>query len=103
MDHLAAGLACRPAVQPLRPPVPELDAVPGITHDHGIVRQFNQLHHPLVGRAQRSFVGKYLPREVVHGLVNEHLSGKRDHQRRLYALLNLELWARHFILKQSIS
>jgi hypothetical protein len=47
-----------------------------------------------------SFVCKLLTRDVVHRIVKEHLEGRKDHQRRLYALLNLEMWERHFIRAQ---
>jgi asparagine synthase (glutamine-hydrolysing) len=44
-----------------------------------------------------SFVSRLLSPAVVHRIVREHLDGQKDHQRRLYTLLNLELWERLFI------
>jgi len=38
----------------------------------------------------------------VHGLMEEHLEGKRDHNYRLWLLLNLELWHRLFLEGQSV-
>ncbi|MEN9935355.1 MAG: hypothetical protein RLZZ387_1934 [Chloroflexota bacterium] len=57
------------------------------------------LEQTLLG--EDSFTARLLHRDIVRRLVNEHVSGKRDHQRRLYALLNLELWERQFIRGQS--
>jgi asparagine synthase (glutamine-hydrolysing) len=48
-----------------------------------------------------SFVAGWLSADAVRRLVREHLDGRRDHQRRLYALLNLELWERLFIRGQA--
>ena len=48
-----------------------------------------------------SFVAGQFHRDVVRNLVREHLDGRKDHQRRLYTLLNLELWERQFIRCQS--
>lgn len=50
--------------------------------------------------SESSFVGSVVNRNVVHRIVEEHLDGRKDHQRRLYALLNLELWHRQFIRSQ---
>jgi asparagine synthase (glutamine-hydrolysing) len=47
--------------------------------------------------SQDSWVAQWLGQPVVHRLSREHLEGQKDHQRRLYALLNLELWAREFL------
>jgi asparagine synthase (glutamine-hydrolysing) len=40
--------------------------------------------------------GRYAP-AVVRRLVEEHLGGVRNHERRVYSLLNMELWAREFL------
>ncbi len=40
--------------------------------------------------------------DYVHGLVDEHVQGKRDHNYRLWLLLNLELWHRLFLEGQSV-
>ena len=39
----------------------------------------------------------YFRAEAVRGLVGEHMSGKRDHGHRLWALLTFEIWHRLFI------
>jgi asparagine synthase (glutamine-hydrolysing) len=39
----------------------------------------------------------YVRREAVVSLLNEHAAGRRDHTRRLVALLTLEAWHRAFI------
>jgi asparagine synthase (glutamine-hydrolysing) len=39
----------------------------------------------------------YFNEETVNGLVSEHLRGRRDHSRRLWELLTLELWHRLFV------
>lgn len=39
---------------------------------------------------------RYRP-EVIRRIAQEHLSGVRNHERRLYSLLNLEIWAREFL------
>ncbi len=46
--------------------------------------------------APRAFVTQILRPDFVRGLVRQHLDARRDHQRRLYTLLNLEVWAREF-------
>jgi asparagine synthase (glutamine-hydrolysing) len=51
--------------------------------------------------SQNAFVATLLQPAFVRQLVNEHLDGRRDHQRRLYTLLTLELWERQFIRGQS--
>jgi asparagine synthase (glutamine-hydrolysing) len=52
--------------------------------------------------SQESFVGNHLRRKAVNQLVRQHLEGDRDHQRRLYTLLFLEMWERHFIRGRSL-
>ena len=39
----------------------------------------------------------YFREEAVRMLVDEHISGKRDHGHRLWALLTFEIWHRLFI------
>ena len=48
-----------------------------------------------------SFVKNYLHSSSVERLVKEHLDGHKDHRKRLYNLLVLELWERQFIRQQS--
>jgi len=47
--------------------------------------------------SEDTFVSRLLDPAFVHRLVREHLDGRRDHQRRVYTLLSLELWERKFI------
>ena len=35
-----------------------------------------------------------LNRRAVQRFIDEHMSGKRDHSQRLFALLTLSIWAR---------
>ena len=44
-----------------------------------------------------SFCADYLKRESIERLVAEHVQGKRDHHKKLWILLNLELWRDAFI------
>ncbi len=44
-----------------------------------------------------SFCAEYLTRKSIERLVSEHLEGKRDHHKKLWILLNLELWRDAFI------
>jgi asparagine synthase (glutamine-hydrolysing) len=44
-----------------------------------------------------SFCAEYLKRESIERLVSEHVEGKRDHHKKLWILLNLELWRDAFI------
>jgi len=44
-----------------------------------------------------------LERETVHRLVREHVDGKRDHNFRLWILLNLEVWHRLYMDGESIA
>jgi asparagine synthase (glutamine-hydrolysing) len=39
----------------------------------------------------------------IAGLIEEHVSGRRDHNFRLWIFLNLEIWHRRFIEGQSAS
>jgi len=39
----------------------------------------------------------YFNQRTVNALVSEHLKGRRDHSRRLWQLLTLELWHRMFV------
>ena len=41
-------------------------------------------------------------RAYVERLLNEHLEGRRDHNFRLWILLNLEVWHRLFLEEQSL-
>jgi asparagine synthase (glutamine-hydrolysing) len=57
-----------------------------------------------LGRVARSLltgsdsqIHGYLRRPAVRTLLDEHLTGRRAHGQRLYALLCLELWLRTFI------
>jgi asparagine synthase (glutamine-hydrolysing) len=43
----------------------------------------------------------YFRREAMEALFSEHLSGRVDHNYRLWLLLNLELWQRTFVERQS--
>ena len=47
-----------------------------------------------------SFCADYLKRESIEQLVAEHVQGKRDHHKKLWILLNLELWRDAFITAQ---
>jgi asparagine synthase (glutamine-hydrolysing) len=47
--------------------------------------------------AQDTYVSRVLNPKAVQRIVREHLDGHRDHQRKLYTLLNLELWHRQFV------
>jgi asparagine synthase (glutamine-hydrolysing) len=47
--------------------------------------------------ANDSYVQRRYSAPLVRRLAAEHMSGARDHQRRLYSLLNLELWERELI------
>jgi len=42
----------------------------------------------------------YFRPEAIMTLLNEHVSGKIDHNYRIWLLLNLELWHRLFINRQ---
>jgi asparagine synthase (glutamine-hydrolysing) len=44
-----------------------------------------------------SLTSEMLGNSVVARLINEHITGRRNHERRIYTLLNLELWHRTFI------
>ena len=44
-----------------------------------------------------SFCADYLKRTSIEQLVTEHVQGKRDHHKKLWILLNLELWRDAFI------
>ena len=46
-----------------------------------------------------SFCAEYLKRESIERLVAEHVEGKRDHHKKLWILLNLELWRDAFITR----
>jgi len=41
-------------------------------------------------------------RSTVHGLLDEHLSGKADHNFRLWILLNLEIWYRLYFENETV-
>lgn len=47
--------------------------------------------------ASDSYIARRYRPEVVRRIAKEHLSGSRNHERRLYSLLNLEIWAREFL------
>ena len=39
----------------------------------------------------------YFRREYVAGLIDDHLTGRRDNSSRIWALLQLELWLRMYV------
>ena len=45
----------------------------------------------------------YLRGERVGTLVQEHLSGRRDHGNRIWLLLTAELWYRHYVSRDSVA
>ena len=45
----------------------------------------------------------YLRGERVDTLVQEHLSGRRDHGNRIWLLLTAELWYRHYVSGDSVT
>jgi len=45
-------------------------------------------------RAQSSLTRAYYERKVLDRVLDEHISGKRDHETLLWTLLNLEIWHR---------
>jgi asparagine synthase (glutamine-hydrolysing) len=40
----------------------------------------------------------YLDRATVHGLIDEHLSGRANHRLLIWSLLSVEQWCRTFLL-----
>ena len=48
-------------------------------------------------RTSRFVAGGWFDRDYIAGLVREHVEGKRDHNFRLWILLNLEIWHRLYI------
>jgi asparagine synthase (glutamine-hydrolysing) len=53
----------------------------------------DMLHDVLLG--SDTFIEQVLQRSVVAELIEDHESGRADHGQRLYALLQLELWAQN--------
>lgn len=50
--------------------------------------------------AKDAFVARQFDRGAVNALIQQHLDGRRDHQRQLYALLALEVWERLFVRQE---
>ncbi|MCK4350542.1 MAG: hypothetical protein KAX13_06770, partial [Candidatus Krumholzibacteria bacterium] len=46
-----------------------------------------------------SFCAEYLKRESIQRLITEHVDEKKDHHKKLWILLNLELWRDAFIMR----
>jgi asparagine synthase (glutamine-hydrolysing) len=63
--------------------------------------ELNPLLREVVRQSRFIEAGIFEP-DYVHGLVDEHVQGKRDHNYRLWLLLNLELWHRLFLEGQSV-
>ncbi len=47
--------------------------------------------------SRQAMIYDYLDRDVVHGLVNEHLEGKSNRRLFIWSLLNFEWWLRKFL------
>jgi asparagine synthase (glutamine-hydrolysing) len=45
-------------------------------------------------------VYEYLDRDTVHGLINEHLSGRANHRLLIWSLLSVEQWCHTFLMGQ---
>ncbi|MHB1861383.1 MAG: asparagine synthase (glutamine-hydrolyzing) [Gemmatimonadaceae bacterium] len=50
--------------------------------------------------APEAGIARYFRTDTIRGLLDEHAAGRRDHWRRLFALINLELWYQRFIMNQ---
>jgi asparagine synthase (glutamine-hydrolysing) len=48
---------------------------------------------------KNSFCSNFLKEEGIKGLIQEHITGERDHYKKLWMLLNLELWHDKFMVK----
>jgi asparagine synthase (glutamine-hydrolysing) len=59
----------------------------------------SELKEMLVSHLLRSdsFCADYLKRESIERLIAEHVEGRRDHHKKLWILLNLELWRDAFM------
>ncbi len=61
------------------------------------------LRGPLRGTLRDTLLGDrarrrgWLRPEVIERMINQHITGERDHANRLWALLALELWAREYV------
>jgi asparagine synthase (glutamine-hydrolysing) len=44
-----------------------------------------------------SFCGEYLRRESIERLITDHIEGRKDNRKKLWMLLNLEMWHERFI------
>jgi asparagine synthase (glutamine-hydrolysing) len=47
--------------------------------------------------ATKGLSSHYFQRDVVEGVIQEHTSGRHNHEKLLWSLLNLELWYRQYI------
>jgi asparagine synthase (glutamine-hydrolysing) len=47
--------------------------------------------------SERALARGYFRPDSVHGIINEHLGGRVDHEQELWLLLTLELWHRLFV------
>jgi asparagine synthase (glutamine-hydrolysing) len=43
-----------------------------------------------------SMTRKYYDRQVLDRVVDDHVNGKQNHEKLLWALLNLEIWHRQY-------
>ena len=91
------GLLRRLARRYLPTPVvdhPKMGFGPPIAH--WLREEWAPLVRELVGKSLAARPGLFNP-QVVHSVVEEHLSGRRNHAQRLWSLLCLELWWRLFV------
>jgi len=58
----------------------------------GPMREYLRDHLQGTGSKTR----KYFDREVLDHVVDDHVNGKQNHEKLLWALLNLEIWHRQY-------